>query len=219
MKHKKPRNGKKNLGRGCIMPLTDWLLPEKDLLERIETVLSMLEAEEYKRWVHDLFPMSSDYNRSIPVEEVARKAGVSPKRILDLVATHKRNLKFKRVKCKTRSKHGWCLRHEDYAHGVSLTNPRLVELASELRAIRKRIQNCMEGPVILVLEHDMYMYRRSKCGLNEEDIVRLITRVAIIAEELGISEDRVREWLGLGRKKTTFYLDNGKKVVLESVAR
>jgi len=194
--------------------LTDWLVSDEELLKRIELALAQYEAEEYRKYVKDLFPWRDGYNNSVTVEEISRRTGISPKRIVELVAKYQPKLKFKKLRCKTRSKIGWCLRHHDYEYGVRLVDPELVEFSRELRWIRLRLRHCMFGPVVVPIAGEVITRRPYECGLDEKGIMELISKAAIIADKLGVNEEMLKEWLDL-TGKVTFWLDDGRSFELE----
>lgn len=178
--------------------LTEWMLSEEEVLDRAERALAELEWEMVEKSIRNGYPELSGHP-SPTVEEVARRAGVNPVRLLKLVKKHGPALDFMRVRCTTRSKLGWCLRHRDIERGLIKFYRGKMETLNELWRIRMRILRCTSKAI--AFSHVI------PCDIaSAEELLGLLAKAQALAEVLGIPEDRIdrfKEWLGVSGTVTT----------------
>lgn len=200
-------------------PLTEWTVSEDELLERIERALAEAEAEKYREYVKNLFVSRGDEINSIPVEEISRRTGISPKRIIDLVGKHQSRLGFRRIKCPSSSRFGWCLAHWSMEDGISLVDERIIEQADFLLYLKRKIWRCTMppglDPSVLPLP-DKIIYQHVRCDVDQGQLLDMLAKATLIAEELGIDPKKLEAWLGL-EKGTVLWLRDGERMVYETV--
>ena len=181
------------------MTLVDWLVDEEEILARAEEALAEIEKEELLSNIRS--GLFQEPVKSVPVEQVAGKIGVSPLRLLKLVGERQRQLDYQRIRCPSSSKYGWCLRHKgEVEKGLAKFYPSLIEALERLKAIKLKIQDCLESPPRYVIDLGIpYICRIA----SREELTKLVLEAQMLAEELGIPEEvmpRLRSWLRLDQR-------------------